>query len=315
MLIDISEYIVPARDLRVDLSSGEICTGEYGTLSNVWQRKNNNDEHFFYNRGEWWRGRDTSHSGTTFYDTFTVAAREIYGHRWLPRVVVVGRRYDESCHTTIRRKPDGAFVKSFMWNSTIEVYAHHASYTFPTGYTIGDVLELRDYTPAGVHFESKFYAREFGLVGWTNNDDLAYWVTWAGIGSYNVGRPTYPPHYVAPADPWPLQADTLTTQVTITPNTAGLNIRCAPSTSAPIVGTFAALFGESIDTTTAAGQSVESGGYWWTPFTTTSLGRKIVLWVATDFIAITPRGTTPEPEPTPDGCITQIREVLTQWFL
>jgi murein DD-endopeptidase MepM/ murein hydrolase activator NlpD len=123
--------------------------------------KNANWEELWADNDYVWRGFDTSPDDKRYYIQ-QEAGKE--GARWANRRMRIGERFTgfghhvqfyfkENCHKTE--------VNSGRATNITTLLAHHASKTW-NGITVNDVIELK-----GIGEESYFFARGFGLVGWS----------------------------------------------------------------------------------------------------------------------------------------------------
>ncbi len=124
------------------------------------------DDEFVY------RGTDTSPGGERYY---TLREGGRYGSRWSPRHWRVGDVYERSPQVTFYGKSNCDAIFDFAQRSWLKFVAYYPEYTFDTGHpdpiTVRGVIELawlliEDGQPE----ERYFYARDFGLVGWANNN-------------------------------------------------------------------------------------------------------------------------------------------------
>lgn len=141
------------------------------------------DARFFHTKGneiraEWeelwasddtiYRGTDTSPGNNRYY---TLYEDSRVGSAWSPRYWYVGDLYERNPFVVFYRKSDCQIVASGYQRSWLKFQAFHANFTFPSGITLRNVVELTWLLKTdGQPIESYFYAEDFGLVGWGSND-------------------------------------------------------------------------------------------------------------------------------------------------
>lgn len=133
-------------------------------LSSTWlQVKNAHFEELWFDVDFVWRGVDTSPGQGRYYALYENGT---VGSRWIRRRMAVGERFDRAPFVQFFDKATCAPVSenSGFAPSWIELVAVHATYTFATGLTLTDVLELN-----WNNNERYYYARGFGLVGWSSS--------------------------------------------------------------------------------------------------------------------------------------------------
>jgi hypothetical protein len=131
-----------------------------------------NWEELWYDNQYIRRGTDISPSEDEYY---TIEEDGEYGQKWIPRIVRVGDKHLAVPLVIFRYKSNGQNVSGkdpYRFEHWIELKKIHASYTFESGITLNDVVEIWGYLDDagkfGLNFERYFYARGFGLVGWTD---------------------------------------------------------------------------------------------------------------------------------------------------
>lgn len=170
-----------------------------GVLYEVWQSKNNSQARFqtqvegfrFYHtkgdeiRAEWeqlwsqnsiiYRGTDTSPgtdpaTGAELYYTLYASKGLGPGSAWSPRYWKVGDVYERHPYVVFFRKSDCHPLYDDNPVNYLRFAAYHKSYTFASGITLKNVIEL-DWlqTPSGPFLEKYFYAQGYGLVGWRSS--------------------------------------------------------------------------------------------------------------------------------------------------
>ena len=142
--------------------------------SNVfWQVKNHEWEEFLYDVNYILRGIDTSPGGNMYYwqreNALAIAAR------WCPRLMSVGQVYERNPLVTFYNKDNGEILDSPAsgYHRSWLLYAKkHDTWLHPKGsIPFTDVVELHwllspsASSPAEIYF----YARDYGLVGWSSS--------------------------------------------------------------------------------------------------------------------------------------------------
>lgn len=129
-----------------------------------------NWEELWYDNQYIRRGTDISPNEEEYY---TTEEDGDYGQKWIPRIVRIGDKHLAVPLVTFRYKSNGQNVSGkdpYHFGHWIELKQIHNSYTFESGITLDNVIELWGYLDnagkVGVNFERYFYAAGFGLVGW-----------------------------------------------------------------------------------------------------------------------------------------------------
>lgn len=141
------------------------------------------DVRFFHTKGneikaEWeelwasnetiYRGTDTSPGNDRYYTLYDNGRA---GSAWSPRFWYVGDLYERNPFVVFYRKSDCQIVASGYQRSWLRFEAFHPNYTFDSGLTLRNVVELAWLLkPDGQPEETYFYAEDFGLVGWGSAD-------------------------------------------------------------------------------------------------------------------------------------------------
>ena len=147
--------------------------------------------HFYHTKGnnvsaEWeelwsdnyymYRGTDTSPGNGLYYTLYE--SRDQYlagnpGSRWTYRYMWPGDLYFRQPYVVFFRKSDCGLVIGGQYTdrSWLEFLAFHRSYTFESGITLNNVVELAwlpgdENGPTQAVDERYFYAEDYGLVGW-----------------------------------------------------------------------------------------------------------------------------------------------------
>lgn len=129
-----------------------------------YQVKNEHWEAIWFDANSIYRGMDTSPGNGNVYSLWTGSR---YGSVWSPRRMTVGQTVKRSPTVIFQRAATGAEVVRYVDTTYLTFAAHHPTYTFQSGVTLRDVIELRAAPDVnGSAFETYFYAKGYGLVGW-----------------------------------------------------------------------------------------------------------------------------------------------------
>ncbi|MFQ5400803.1 MAG: hypothetical protein ACE5E7_14555 [Anaerolineae bacterium] len=110
------------------------------------------------------RGTDTSPGNGQYY---TLRDNGVYGSAWAPRFWNVGDIFERNPQVTFYWKSNCAMVSQGVQQSWLRFEAFHASYTFDSGITLQNVIELGWLIDLnGTPIERYFFAENYGLVGW-----------------------------------------------------------------------------------------------------------------------------------------------------
>jgi hypothetical protein len=132
------------------------------------------------------RGIDSSHSESTYYLLSETPAG--YGSPWCPRFMAVGDVYERNPFVSVYHKKTGAMLtpptRALSW---LRLTAHYATYTPPGAgaLTFHDVIRLDWLIPPNRAIaESYYYARGYGLIGWSDpiNNNVACTIETFGPG-------------------------------------------------------------------------------------------------------------------------------------
>jgi hypothetical protein len=115
-----------------------------------------------------YRGTDTSPGNGNFY---TLYENGIAGSPWSPRLWRINQVYERNPYVVFYRKSDCSIVASGFQRSWLKLEAYYPQYTFPSGISVRNVVQLAWLLqPNGEAEEQYFYAEGFGLVGWGSRD-------------------------------------------------------------------------------------------------------------------------------------------------
>ena len=115
-----------------------------------------------------YRGTDTSPGNDRYYTLYDNGRA---GSAWSPRFWAVGDLYERNPFVVFYRKADCEIVASGYQRSWLRFEAFHPNYTFQSGLTLRNVIELSWLLrPDEEPVETYFYAEGFGLVGWGSVD-------------------------------------------------------------------------------------------------------------------------------------------------
>jgi hypothetical protein len=143
--------------------------------------------HFFHTKGhevkaEWeelwateeyiYRGTDTSPGHELYY---TLRDPGLYGSVWAPRYWHEGQIFYRNPLVTFYHKSDCSVYLSGTQASWLRFDAYYPSFTFDSGITLNNVIQLAwhlvgDDGGLGELIERYFYGYDYGLIGWWSND-------------------------------------------------------------------------------------------------------------------------------------------------
>lgn len=163
-----------------------------GRLYEVWRSINNSQARhqtqiegykFFHTKGseisaEWeelwasanyiYRGTDTSPGNGEYY---TLREYGQYGSPWAPRFWHVGGIFERNPVVTFYRDTDCGQVNQGTHRTWLKFEEFYSTFTFPGGITLNGVVQLAWLlAPNAEPVERYYYAKNFGLVGWSSND-------------------------------------------------------------------------------------------------------------------------------------------------
>lgn len=127
-----------------------------------------------------YRGTDTSPGDERYYTLYESIDEYINGNpgsRWAERHMSVGELYFRRPYVVFFNKSDCSLVVGGYWDpSWLKFQAIHESYTFDTGFTLDNVVELawmpgNEQGPTQPVDERYFYAEGYGLVGWKKSSN------------------------------------------------------------------------------------------------------------------------------------------------
>ena len=124
-------------------------------------------EELWADSGFIYRGTDTSPGNGQYY---TLRDPGMYGSKWAPRYWEVGDVYERNPQVTFYDKQSCMPAQGGTQRSFLRFEAHYDEYTFQSGITLENVVELAWLLQEnGQAIERYFYAENYGLVGWTSN--------------------------------------------------------------------------------------------------------------------------------------------------
>jgi hypothetical protein len=192
-------FYKPAKQLNTGdgFDLAEFMIGD-GRLYEVWRSVNNsqarhqtqvNSGKFFHTKGdenyaEWeelwatdkfiYRGTDTSPGSGQYY---TLREYGQNGSPWAPRFWKVGKTFERNPRVTFYWKSncnvvyDNGEPVDRYHRTWLKFEDYHPTFTFPSGITLEDVVQFAWLlSPGGQPIERYYYARSYGLVGWSSND-------------------------------------------------------------------------------------------------------------------------------------------------
>ena len=166
------------------LSNGRLYEVQHSGGSQARHQTQGNETHFYHTKGNEWsaeweelmaddnyimRGTDTSPGNGQYYTLFDTPGTT--GSKWAPRHWYVGGVYERNPLVVFYNKSNCGTVVSGTHRTWLKFVAYHESYTFQSGITLPDVIELAWLlAPDAAPTELYFYAKGYGLVGWGSND-------------------------------------------------------------------------------------------------------------------------------------------------
>ena len=160
------------------LNTGEVCQTQYDPADkrHAWFVKNGNSEEFAVFGGAVWRFTDTSPNEQEYYQLWRTTGAP--GAKWCPEYWGIGEPYLRECEVRFFNKANGKPSRPRYVDVTyLEIIAHHPTKGFPGGIAIQDVLELAWYSSPAAKLERYWYAKDWGLVGFSNVHGFASYVT------------------------------------------------------------------------------------------------------------------------------------------
>jgi hypothetical protein len=136
----------------------------YHTKGGDGPRKKAQWEHLMADGQTIYRGVDTSPGEGKLYELRDIIDQP--WSAWCPRVMAVGETFYRNPQVTFKDKKTCEIVSNRRQESLIKLEAVHDKYTFFTGITLRDVVQLAWYDMSGRLIERYFYAKGYGLVGW-----------------------------------------------------------------------------------------------------------------------------------------------------
>lgn len=127
-----------------------------------YQVKDSQWERLYWDNYYLYRHADTSEANDRYYVQFT---GDQPGAVWSPRKMQVGQTFERNPHVIHYYKTDASIRTQGTFRSTIQLIAHHPVRSYPTGFTLQDVIELA-WIVDGRVLERYEYARDHGLVAW-----------------------------------------------------------------------------------------------------------------------------------------------------
>ena len=119
-----------------------------------------------------YRGTDTSPGNGLYY---TLYENNQARSAWSPRFWDVGDVYERRPFVVFFRKSNCTVTADGFQPSWLRFEAYYPSYTFRSGITLRNVIELTWLLEEdGEAIESYFYAEGYGLVGWGSIDPVSY---------------------------------------------------------------------------------------------------------------------------------------------
>lgn len=192
----VSKPLPPLEGAEYDMVRFMAVAEPYGTLYEVQHSNGSQARHqtqteaakFFHTKGEpiaeweelWYtgdyiyRGTDTSPGDANNDgrpDYYTLRENNQYGSMWVPRFWKVGDIFERNPIVTFYSKDNCSEWQSGYAQTWLKFEAFHAKYTFTSGITLNNVVQLAWLLgPNAAPTERYFYAEGYGLVGWESTD-------------------------------------------------------------------------------------------------------------------------------------------------
>ncbi len=174
---------------RFLIGDGRLYEVQHSIGSQARHQTQTEDVRFFHTKGneisaEWeelwskndfiYRGTDTSPGGGRFYSLYASSSiGSPVGSKWSPRYWRVGDIYERNAYVVVRNKADCSLVPNGSgWARTwLKLEAFYPQYTFASGITLNNVIQLAWLQNLNAAPQERyFYARDYGLVGWSSAD-------------------------------------------------------------------------------------------------------------------------------------------------
>lgn len=134
-----------------------------------------NWEELWYDENFIWRGADTSEEKYLYVTEMVDNGVTVRGHKWIPRYAAVGDSCHIICTTSFKHAANGNNDQSrqpYTFNGWLTVNRIYDQYTFQSGITLNNVVELWGYLDdnnrPSLNFERYWYAKGYGLVAWSD---------------------------------------------------------------------------------------------------------------------------------------------------
>lgn len=172
--VDVGAYLIgDGRLYEVRHSQGSQARHQTQFEGNRYYHTKGNEFHAeweeLWNSGDFvYRGTDTSPGNGEYY---TLYDNNVAGSKWAPRFWKVGDIFERNPLVVYFDKNTCNITRSGTARTWLRFVAIHDSYTFDTGLTIRNVVQLAWLlSPDGAPEEEYFYSPEYGLVGWGSRD-------------------------------------------------------------------------------------------------------------------------------------------------
>ncbi len=173
---------IPVHDMtRFMVGDGRLYEVRFSDDSQARHQTQTEDSRFWHTKGnevlaEWeelwfdsshiYRGTDTSPGNDQYYTLFA-HENGAKGSKWSPRFWNVGDIFERNPYVVFYNKSDCSTVTHGSVRSWLLFEAYYPSFTFQTGITLQEVVQLAWLLdPDGFPEERYYYAKDYGLVGW-----------------------------------------------------------------------------------------------------------------------------------------------------
>lgn len=250
--------------------------------------KNKNAEEIFLGNDGWvWRGHDTSPNQFEAYATWTDASQNTWGHRWTPRYVNVGDKWDSTAYVLFFDKRSGnAMVPTkigmpgvdqqggYLPTYRMEVTSFHDTYRTDAGREFQNVVKIKTSTYDGTPFELFTFAYGWGMVEWqslmgenvfktyvTEKNDYPQSALWPDIV---IDVPAIP--HLFKEEDLDFDFSKLNVDAELSSVSGVRNIRHSAVLNDPVVFKLQPNTSYDVRTVSDLGDLVSNNGYYWLPF-------------------------------------------------
>lgn len=165
-------------EVKNEWGSQQRHQSQTGQNNEIFQTKDSDWEQMFITNDYIIRDIDTSPGGDRYY---RLKEGSVWGSAWIPRKWSVGDSFTRARFVQFFKVVGGNCIpdpiNSGNVTDTMRFVAKHNTYTFKTGFTLPDVIELEWINGP----ERYFYAINYGLVGWERLHDDPNTPKWSAI--------------------------------------------------------------------------------------------------------------------------------------